>query len=99
MTEPSVPIATRIDPLGERTDVLEPTIFELSRPGRGGGKVPHPARDALGGVPVEQRRRTPPALPEVSEPEVVRHFVRLSHLNYAVDTGFYPLGSCTMKYN
>ena len=38
-------------------------------------------------------------LPELSEPEVVRHFTRLSQLNYAVDTGFYPLGSCTMKYN
>jgi len=79
--------------------VLEPTVFELSRPGRGGGKVPHPPRDALAGVPDGLRRRTPPALPELSEPEVVRHFVRLSHLNYAVDTGFYPLGSCTMKYN
>ena len=42
---------------------------------------------------------TPPALPELNEPEVVRHFVNLSQLNYAVDTGFYPLGSCTMKYN
>ncbi|MBA2569781.1 MAG: aminomethyl-transferring glycine dehydrogenase subunit GcvPB, partial [Chloroflexi bacterium] len=41
----------------------------------------------------------PLALPELNEPEVVRHFVNLSHLNYAVDTGFYPLGSCTMKYN
>ena len=80
-------------------EVLEPTIFELSRPGRGGGKVPHPPRDSLAGVPDELRRRTPPALPELAEPEVVRHFVRLSHLNYAVDTGFYPLGSCTMKYN
>ena len=80
-------------------EILEPTIFELSRPGRGGGKVPHAPRDSLAGVPVEARRRTPPALPELSEPEVVRHFVRLSHLNYAVDTGFYPLGSCTMKYN
>jgi glycine dehydrogenase subunit 2 len=42
---------------------------------------------------------TPPALPEMNEPEVVRHFVNLSQLNYAVDTGFYPLGSCTMKFN
>ena len=40
-----------------------------------------------------------PALPELNELEVVRHFVNLSHLNYGVDTGFYPLGSCTMKYN
>ena len=43
--------------------------------------------------------RGPPALPELNEPEVVRHYVNLSQLNYAVDTGFYPLGSCTMKYN
>ena len=41
----------------------------------------------------------PPALPELNEPEVVRHYVNLSHLNFAVDTGFYPLGSCTMKFN
>ena len=46
-----------------------------------------------------QRRATPPALPELNEPEVVRHYVNLSQLNYAVDTGFYPLGSCTMKFN
>ena len=42
---------------------------------------------------------TAPALPEVTEIEVVRHFTRLSSMNYGVDTGFYPLGSCTMKYN
>lgn len=84
---------------GVGDEILEPTVFELSRPGRGDGKVPHPPKGALDGVPRDLRRRTPPALPELSEPEVVRHFVRLSHLNYAVDTGFYPLGSCTMKYN
>jgi glycine dehydrogenase subunit 2 len=78
---------------------LQPTLAELSRPGRGGGKVPHAPADALDGIPDSARRRTPLALPELDEPEVARHFVRLSHLNYAVDTGFYPLGSCTMKYN
>jgi glycine dehydrogenase subunit 2 len=78
---------------------LEPTLAELSRPGRGGGKVPHPPRDALRGIPAAQLRARPLALPELNEPEVVRHFVNLSHLNYAVDTGFYPLGSCTMKFN
>jgi glycine dehydrogenase subunit 2 len=78
---------------------LQPTLAELSRPGRGGGKVPHPPVDALDGVPAGARRRQPLALPELNEPEVVRHFVNLSHLNYAVDTGFYPLGSCTMKFN
>ncbi|HEU0244908.1 MAG TPA: aminomethyl-transferring glycine dehydrogenase subunit GcvPB [Candidatus Limnocylindrales bacterium] len=78
---------------------LQPTLFELSRPGRGGGKIPHPPADALDRIPDGARRATPPALPELNEPEVVRHYVNLSHLNYSVDTGFYPLGSCTMKFN
>ncbi len=78
---------------------LQPTIFERSRPGRGGGKVPHAPRHALDRIPAEQRRAAPPALPELNEPEVVRHYVNLSQLNYAVDAGFYPLGSCTMKWN
>ncbi len=78
---------------------LQPTLFEMSRPGRGGGKIPHPPKDALERIPVAARRASPPALPELSEPEVVRHYVNLSQLNHAVDTGFYPLGSCTMKFN
>ena len=78
---------------------LQPTIFERSRPGRGGGVVPHAPKNALARVPAEQLRATPPALPELNEPELVRHYVNLSQLNYAVDTGFYPLGSCTMKWN
>ena len=78
---------------------LQPTLAELSRPGRGGGKIPHPPADALAGIPPRHRRAAPLALPELNEPEVVRHFVNLSHLNYSVDGGFYPLGSCTMKYN
>ena len=78
---------------------LQPTLFERSRPGRGGGKIPHPPKDALDRIPASARRETPPALPELNEPEVVRHYVNLSHLNYAIDTGFYPLGSCTMKFN
>jgi glycine dehydrogenase subunit 2 len=81
---------------GER---LQPTIFELSKPGRGGGKVAHPAADALERIPTEHRREHPPGLPELNEPEVVRHYVNLSQLNYAIDTGIYPLGSCTMKWN
>jgi glycine dehydrogenase subunit 2 len=76
-----------------------PTLFERSRPGRGGGKVPHPPKDALSRIPAGQLRKVGPALPEISEPELVRHYVNLSQLNYGVDTGFYPLGSCTMKYN
>ncbi|HVA87914.1 MAG TPA: aminomethyl-transferring glycine dehydrogenase subunit GcvPB [Candidatus Saccharimonadales bacterium] len=78
---------------------LQPTLFELSRPGRGDGKIPHPPKDALDRIPSDQRRVAPPALPELNEPEVVRHYVNLSQLNFAIDTGFYPLGSCTMKYN
>ena len=78
---------------------LQPTLFERSRPGRGEGKIPHPPKDALDRIPATARRTTPLALPEMNEPEVVRHYVNLSHLNYAIDTGFYPLGSCTMKFN
>ncbi|MGZ8515390.1 MAG: aminomethyl-transferring glycine dehydrogenase subunit GcvPB [Candidatus Limnocylindrales bacterium] len=78
---------------------LQPTIFELGRPGRGGGKIPHPSKDALVRIPTSARRTRPPALPEMNELDVVRHYVNLSQLNYAVDTGFYPLGSCTMKFN
>src|SRR5690606_13029049 len=50
-------------------------------------------------IPKEMQRQKPAQLPEVSENEVVRHFTRLSQMNFGVDTGFYPLGSCTMKYN
>ncbi len=78
---------------------LQPTLFERSRPGRGGGKIPHPPAGALDRLPAAARRVTPPALPEMNEPDVVRHYVNLSQLNHAVDTGFYPLGSCTMKFN
>ncbi|MGD0017834.1 MAG: aminomethyl-transferring glycine dehydrogenase subunit GcvPB [Candidatus Limnocylindrales bacterium] len=80
-------------------DRLGPTLFERSRPGRGGGKVPHPPKDALARIPADQLRVDGPHLPEVAEPELTRHYVNLSQLNYAVDTGFYPLGSCTMKWN
>jgi glycine dehydrogenase subunit 2 len=78
---------------------LQQTLQERSRPGRGGGKIPHPPKDALARIPAGALREQPPALPELSEPEVVRHYVNLSQLNYSVDTGFYPLGSCTMKFN
>ncbi|HEY7024513.1 MAG TPA: aminomethyl-transferring glycine dehydrogenase subunit GcvPB [Candidatus Limnocylindrales bacterium] len=78
---------------------LQKTLNELSRPGRATAKVPHPPVDALDRIPAGQRRAEPVGLPELNEPEVIRHFVNLSQLNYSVDTGFYPLGSCTMKYN
>jgi glycine dehydrogenase subunit 2 len=83
----------------EGRDRLGPTLFERSRHGRGGGKIPHPPKDALARIPAEHLRTQGPNLPELAEPEVTRHYVNLSQLNYAVDTGFYPLGSCTMKFN
>ncbi len=79
---------------------LQPTLFERSRPGRGAGtRLPAAPADALDRLPGAARRAAPPALPELNEATLVRHYVNLSHLNWSVDTGFYPLGSCTMKYN
>jgi glycine dehydrogenase subunit 2 len=81
--------------------VVEPLIFEEGLPGRPGLPLPEcdvPRADASA-LPEAMRRRAPAAWPEVSEPQVVRHFTRLSHLNYCIDTHFYPLGSCTMKHN
>ncbi|MGE5461549.1 MAG: aminomethyl-transferring glycine dehydrogenase subunit GcvPB [Solirubrobacterales bacterium] len=74
------------------------TLKDLSRPGRRAWSLP--ALDVPpASVPAEHARRTPPALPEVAERDLVSHFTRLSQLNYGVDTGVYPLGSCSMKYN
>jgi glycine dehydrogenase subunit 2 len=78
------------------------TIFERSRPGRRAFTPPAldvPARDPDQLLPRELRRAQPARLPEVSEPELVRHYTRLSKRNFDLDTGFYPLGSCTMKHN
>jgi len=74
-------------------------IFEKSQAGRRGGEPP--SYDGLPKVhvPDELRRSAPPRLPELSEPEILRHFTELSTRNFGIDTGFYPLGSCTMKYN
>src|SRR5207244_5587348 len=77
-------------------------VFELSSPGRVAVSLPEsdvPVEPALAAVPEKYRRRQPAALPEVSELDVVRHYSRLSQMNYGIDTHFYPLGSCTMKYN
>ncbi len=73
-------------------------IYEKSRPGRRGIGVPKPDLP-VPEVPPELRRKEPPRLPELAEPEVLRHFTELSTRNFGIDTGFYPLGSCTMKYN
>lgn len=76
-------------------------IFELSRPGRKGYELPANKikSDALSAIPASLRRESTLDLPEVSELDVVRHYTNLSTKNFGVDTGFYPLGSCTMKYN
>src|SRR5580692_6350610 len=79
----------------------EQLIFEYSHPGRGASdQWPRdPGQAALSDLPAALRRARPPQLPEVGELEAVRHFTRLSQLNFSIDTHFYPLGSCTMKYN
>ncbi|HEX4619384.1 MAG TPA: aminomethyl-transferring glycine dehydrogenase subunit GcvPB, partial [Steroidobacteraceae bacterium] len=79
----------------------EQVIFEYSHAGRGASdQWPHdPGPAALEDLPAKLRRGRAPQLPEVGELEAVRHFTRLSQLNFSIDTHFYPLGSCTMKYN
>jgi glycine dehydrogenase subunit 2 len=77
----------------------EPLIFELSRPGRHAGTQFPPQVEGSAAIPAHLRRAAPPLLPAVSELQAVRHFTRLSQMNFSIDTHFYPLGSCTMKYN
>jgi glycine dehydrogenase subunit 2 len=78
--------------------IVEPTIFELSSPGRRG--VTMPASDVPeAALPDKALLRSDLPVPELAEVDVVRHYMRLSKFNYGVDDGFYPLGSCTMKYN
>lgn len=82
--------------------MTEPLVFELSAPGHGAASLPEhdiPMRPASELLPRELLRAEAAALPEAAEVDVVRHFTRLSRLNHGVDVGFYPLGSCTMKYN
>ena len=89
----------------EELTVVQPLIFESSAPGRRAVRFPKPsdqARQAASrqpAVPNATLRADAPRLPEVSELDLLRHFNRLSQLNHAIDLGFYPLGSCTMKYN
>ena len=74
-------------------------IYERSQSGRRASVIPHHDGLPAAEVPEELRRSEPPRLPEVPEFELVRHFTQLSTRNFGIDTGFYPLGSCTMKYN
>src|SRR6202158_3692871 len=92
--------------MGKRWDVsmetekkisAEPLIFEKSVAGRRGYRLP-PLDVPIQPLPFDELREDLD-LPELSELDVVRHFTRLSQLNFSIDTHFYPLGSCTMKYN
>jgi len=74
-------------------------IYEKSQPGRRASLIPRYENLPRADLPADLRRSEPPRLPEVPEFELVRHFTELSTRNFGVDTGFYPLGSCTMKYN
>jgi glycine dehydrogenase subunit 2 len=78
--------------------MTEKLIFELSSPGRS-ADAQYPQVPVEATVPTSLLRARPPLLPEVSELQAVRHYTRLSQLNFSIDTHFYPLGSCTMKYN
>lgn len=80
-------------------EMTEKLIFEVARPGRvAHAQAPGVDVDAAA-IPPALRRKSRPGLPEVSEMQAVRHFTRLSQKNFSIDTHFYPLGSCTMKYN
>ncbi|MDU1905636.1 MAG: aminomethyl-transferring glycine dehydrogenase subunit GcvPB [Dysgonomonas sp.] len=76
-------------------------IFEISKEGREGYTLPENEFSgyALNDIPADLKRSTEANLPEVSELDVVRHYTNVSNMNFGVETGFYPLGSCTMKYN
>lgn len=74
-------------------------IFELSQNNRQATAQAPKISKSKYAIPAELERKIPPRLPACSELQVVRHFTRLSHKNFAIDSNFYPLGSCTMKYN
>ncbi|MBW3597635.1 MAG: aminomethyl-transferring glycine dehydrogenase subunit GcvPB [Planctomycetes bacterium] len=85
-----------------RNHLASQLLFDLSRPGRRGVHFPAadtPETPLENLLPRSALAESPPPLPELAEPDVVRHFTNLSTLNMSVDTHFYPLGSCTMKYN
>src|SRR2546423_8419848 len=82
--------------------MTEPLSFELSRTGVHEPRLPGAGVDAPGPsdlLPKEALRQQPPDLPRLSEPETMRHYSRMASLNYSISEEFYPLGSCTMKYN
>ena len=87
---------------GEALTIVEPLIFDASRPGRRAVRYPLPSDAARAAasdqpaIPEAAARASAPRLPEVAELDLLRHFNRLSHLNDAIELGFYPLGSCTM---
>ena len=74
-------------------------IFELSKANRQATAQAPKILNSKYAIPAEFQRKMPPRMPACSELQVVRHFTRLSHKNFSIDTNFYPLGSCTMKYN
>lgn len=76
----------------------EPLLITFSHPDRSAFDVPEGVDEEIN-IPSELIRQTPPNLPQLSQVDVVRHYTRLSQMNFCVDSGFYPLGSCTMKYN
>ncbi len=80
-----------------RDKIVEPLLFEISQPGRGTNYLPE--LDVPEAPLPEEHLREELPLPDLSEIDVIRHFTRLSQLNFSIDTNFYPLGSCTMKYN
>ncbi len=93
---PAAPVLSPVPP-----GIVEPLLSELSEPGHRGVRLPAcdvPAVPLAGALPAWAIRKTKAALPEVSEPEVIRHFSRLSTLNHHLDTGINPLGTCTMKH-
>ena len=90
--------APRAQPMVSPLSPVEPLIFELGRAARS-AVAQRPVSTVTVNLPDALRRKVPPALPQVSELQAVRHFTRLSKLNFSIDTHFYPLGSCTMKYN
>jgi glycine dehydrogenase subunit 2 len=85
----------------ESLAVIEPTLFELARPGRRGFRVPEEKTAGRHAHEIPERflRETPPDLPDNAELGVLRHYTRLSTLNHHIEKEMYPLGSCTMKYN